>query len=336
MPHEGTERAASARAAYVVLSHGAPEQISRLVRAIRSSSPDCYVFISHDARLRQPPEIDEPGVYVRAHGRETDWGSFEIVLATLDAFRWARTVADPDMVVLISGQDYPARSLETWERSFLALGGWVGDVRPLKYRARWGAGDEGGFDTALLWYNYRWFPLPSFLSDGIPEPLRTQWYRLLHGVFKRIEPVAAYWMLRRGRGPHIGLPRRPAPFSDENPCYKGSQWLAMDRRLLDLVLTRAVAGERLYELFAHSLIPDEAFLQTILSWDTPVRERSAVSYLDWTWAERAESPKVLDSTDLPAIVASGAPFCRKVDHVVSAELLDELDRLIRLVGEPGQ
>lgn len=316
-------------AAYVILSHRDPEQVLRLVRAIRASSPDAQVFVSHDARGCPQPEIDDPRVHVRAHGRATDWGSFEILLVTLEAFAWARETADPDMVILVSGQDYPARPLVDWERAFLERGGWAGVVRPLRYRPRWGRGDEGGFDRALLWYAYRWFPLPPVLSTRVPEPLRTQWYRLLHGVLKRTEPALAYHFLRRGRGPYIGVPRRPVLFSGDRPCYKGSQWMALDRTRLDIVLEQAVPGGELFDAFRHALIPDEAFLQTLLSWATPVQEDSAVSYLDWPEDVRAESPRTLGLGDLPAIVSSGSPFCRKVDGNDPTGLLAALDRLNR-------
>lgn len=313
-------------AAYVVLTHRDPDQLRRLARALRASSPECHVFINHDDRGGPPPEItDDPRVHVRSHGRRTDWGSFEIIRATIDAFAWARDVADPGLAVLISGQDYPTRPLAAWEDTLRTTGGWIGDARPLRYRPRWGVGDEGGPDTALLWYSHRWFRLPGVLSDRIPEPVRSQWYRLLHGVFKRTEPVAAYWMLRRGAGPHLGVRRIPAPFSAARPCYKGSQWLALDRHLLDLVLARSVPGDPTFELFRHALIPDEAYLQTVLSWETPVREVPPVSYLEWR-SPRDESPAVLDLGDLPAVLASGSPFCRKVDPAASASLMDALDR----------
>lgn len=324
-------------AAYIVLSHRDPDQVTRLVRTIRASSPRSQVFVSHDSRSSAPPRIEDPRTHVAAHGRATDWGSFEIVQATLDALRWAQRVADPDMAVVISGQDYPTRRLESWERAFLRAGGWAGTARRLNYRPRWGRGDEAGTDRALLWYAYRWVRLPRWMSDRLPDPVRTRWYRLLHGVLKRTEPALAYHFLRRGRGPYVGVPRRHGPFSDDRPCYKGSQWLAMDRPLVDLVVADAAPGSRLYDTFQDSLIPDEAFLQTMLSWAAPVQPDSAVSYLDWGTDARAESPRVLGIGDLPAVLASGAPFCRKVDPVDATGLLDALDRVNGAASEdaPG-
>jgi len=319
-------RAGPVVTAYVILSHGEPQPVARLARLLRALSPNCHVFVNHDARNCAPPEIDDPAVHVRAHGRATDWGSFEIVLAELDAFAWAREVADPDLVVLISGQDYPTGPLVDWERSAVEAGGWAGYARALSYRPRWGLGDEAGFSSSLLWYSYRWYPLP--VPARIPDAARTASYRVLHGLFKRTEPLVAYRFLRRGKGPHLGVPRRPSPFSAERPCFKGSQWLALDRRLLDYVLARAVPEDPLFEVFSRSLIPDEAYLQTLLSWESPARG-PAISYLDWCWTPRAESPKTLTLADLPAIIDSGSPFCRKVDPEVSGALLDELDRRCR-------
>ncbi|WP_448006673.1 hypothetical protein [Agromyces bauzanensis] len=54
------------------------------------------------------------------HGLATDWGSWELVEATLLAFRHIRARRDPDLVCLTSGQDYPVRRLAEWETEVLA------------------------------------------------------------------------------------------------------------------------------------------------------------------------------------------------------------------------
>jgi len=316
--------ARASAAAYVVLSHRDPQQLTRLVTAIRASSPTASVFVSHDARRSPPPVIDDPGVHVRAHGRRTDWGSFEVVRAMIDALAWARDVAAPDMVALVSGQDYPARSLDQWEREFLeAGGGWAGWAAPLRYTPAWRGNSERGDKQAdLMRYSYRWFRLPE-LSRAHEDRVRGWAWRLL----SRGEKVAAFRYLPRGGGMRVGIRRWPPPFTPERPCYSGEAWLAMDRELLDDLLAAVVPGSRWFRIFQNSLVPDEAYLQTLLSWRMPPREDTALTYTDWSQA--GPHPKVLDLADVDSVRASGAAFCRKVENGVSDALLDALDKVNR-------
>ena len=45
------------------------------------------------------------------------------------------------------------------------------------------------------------------------------------------------------------------------------------------------------------------------------------------WSDPVEAPRTLTAADLDAVLAAGTPFCRKVDPLRSATLLDELDRV---------
>lgn len=318
---EGTVRRRGA--AYVVLSHRDPEQIARLTAAIRLSSPNSSVFVSHDGRGSAAPVSLDPHVYVREHGRESDWGSFEVVRATLDAFAWAREVADPDMIVLVSGQHYPCRQLQNWETEFLAAGGgWIGWPSPLMYTPKWHGNAESGDDRAhIMRYSYRWFRVPGLARE------EGRAFGLLRRILSRTEKLVAVRLLPRGQGVRIGVRRWPAPFTEDRPCYKSEAWYATDRRLLDDVLSRAVPGDRWFETFRHSLVPDEAYVQTLLSWQAAAQTDQATTYADWSGG--GAHPKVLELTDLDAIRASGAGFCRKVEPERSAALLEALDEVSR-------
>lgn len=310
-------------AAYVVLSHRDSGQIARLAAAIRTSSPNASVFVSHDGRGSEPPVSADPRVHVRTHGRETDWGSFAVIQAILDAFAWAREVADPDMIVLVSGQHYPCRPLQQWETDFLrAGGGWMGWPVPLRYTPKWRGNADGGDENAhLMRYSYRWFRVPRVARE---EGKAAGVFRR---IFSRTEKLVAARLLPRSQGMRIGVRRWPSPFIDDRPCYKGEAWYTVDRRLLDLLLARAVPGDRWFELFRHSLVPDEAYVQTLLSWEQSAQRDQSTTYTDWS--EGGAHPKVLDITDLDAIRESGAGFCRKVEPERSAALLEALDEISR-------
>lgn len=325
------------RAAYVVLTHRDWPQASRLVRAILSSSPRAFVVVAHDGRVERAGEpIDDPRVEVFEHGLAADWGSWELVEATLRAFDLARRRADPDLICLVSGQDYPIRRLEAWEDELLHAGGWVGRAEALSYKPHWGSRAGEGDDT-LTRYEYRWVrSLGSRLGFETPAPLRPFVRRARGAIARYLAPVFGVRIVTRGRGLHYGFRRIRSPFSQARPCYYGSQWVAMTRPELDALLDADLApGSSLRRVYRRSIIPDESALVTPLSWRSPPNGLPPVSRVVWDSAAGRPTTRTLD--DLDELVDSGSPFCRKVEPTDSAELLDALDALIATPGvaEPG-
>lgn len=309
--------------AYVILSHRGGEQLRRLVEAILDSSPGSQVFVAHDARRVAPPTFSDDRVHVRSHGLATDWGSWDLVLATLQAFAWARDVADPALVVLVSGQDYPAVHLEAWERRVVASGGWVGEAHPLTYRAHWGR-QHGEGDDDLTRYTYRWYPVrPTGLARHVPATAVARFAHYRIALAHALEPAVGLRFVARGRGTHVGIRRLRTPFTPQEPCVKGSQWVAITRDLLDHLLAETNEGSPWRRYFRRTVIPDEALIPTLLWRLRRPMEGGPVTYVEWSAA--LDAPRTLTLEDLPTIRASGAAFCRKVDPVASSALLDALD-----------
>lgn len=316
------------RAVYIVLSHRDPSQVERLVEAVLASSPTAAVVVRHDARMSDTPSFHGGRVHVTGHRRPTDWGSWEIVAETIAAMRVAQEQFDPDLVALLSGQDYPVLNLAQWEQSFIAGGGgWVGTARPLVYRAKWGR-PQGQGDDDLTRYTYRWFRLPAALG-GTTTPARIL-QRVLLKVGYYLEPAIDVRYVARGRGWHLGLRRLSTPFDTQSPCYKGSQWWAMDRRLLDQVLMRTDTDHLLRSTYRRSIVPDESYFQAVLC---PLEDPSSevpLTYVEWLIDE--DAPRVLTLRDLDEVLASGSPFCRKVMAGESDGLMDRLDDLSAGLG----
>ena len=306
-------------AAYVVLSHTEADQVTRLVHAILRSSPEATVFVTHDARRTPAPVIDDERVHVRSHRKPTDWGSWELVEVTLDAMREARDSDDPDLLVLVSGQCYPVRPLSAWEHDLLAAGGWQGTARELAYAPAWGS-RHGTGDDELTRYTHRWYPVGAL--DG---PLRSGRLpgRALWALAHRTEPLLSLRLVARGRGAHVGLRGRMP--SGPSAIHLGSQWLAVDRGRLDLVLGELGEGSPLRRVYERSVIPDESAIQTVLARQQPPAVARPVSYS--VWVADDDTTRTFGIADLDEIRASGSPFCRKVHTVRSAELMDALDRV---------
>lgn len=319
----------------MILSHqGEPQLLDRLVGSILNLSPQASVLVYHDARRHEAPRIGYSRAKAVAHTHHSDWGSWELVEATLEGLETARTLFDPEMVVLISGQDYPVRDLSEWEEEFLSDGGgWMGSVNPLNYKARWGW-KSGSGDRLLRRYTYRWFTLPfsrQLLSDQIPAKA---FRRALGLIAKYLDPVFSVHALQPARRMFIGFRDWRSPLRHGVQCYYGSQWVAMDRERLDLLLERHKKDDHLRDVYRHSLIPDESYIQTILASIFPVRPGPPISYYKY---DRSRTRGViLTLEDFSGIVRSGSPFCRKASlEEAGRELLDRLD-LIQVTGTPHQ
>ena len=320
------------RTAYLVLTHTDAAAVVRLVAAIRRSSPRCVVIVAHDARVQPPPAFADEHVLVWCHGLATDWGSWELVEATLGAVAQARAFADPDFFVLVSGQDYPARHLGTWEDEVRAAGGgWIGRPRPLRYRPTWGRRPGVG-DDDLTRYSFRWWPLPpavARMGRRFPERARHGAARVRDAVLLRAAPVVAVRFVSRGRGAHLGLPRSRRALGGR-VFVKCDQWIAFDRDLAAVVLRDLAAGMPLRRLFERSIIPDESAIQSVLHAVEPPTIPHPVSFV--RWLPSLDRPAVLTLADLPELQASRSPFCRKVSSGHSADLLAALDDLVTGAG----
>ena len=106
--------------AYLILAHKNPEQEARLVD--RLNGPGASFFIHLDRRagidldrqiashIRTNPTL----TFVKRH--PCYWGAFSIVRATLECVKAAVDSAIPfDRAFLLSGQDYPIKSMEQIE-----------------------------------------------------------------------------------------------------------------------------------------------------------------------------------------------------------------------------
>lgn len=316
-----------ATAAYVVLSHRNPRNVERLVHRILELSPDAAVLVRHDARHTSAPAIVSKRVIVESHTETSDWGSWNLVDASLRALSRAAAEFDPELLVLISGQDYPCRDLAIWERELLGGGStWAcADVHRLEYHPHWGR-HRGEGEDALTRYTYRWYPLPGgrWLQRSGSRAASTI-RKALNRIGRHLEPAINVRTITRGRGYHVGLRALRSPFGPQSPCFKGSQWIAMDRTNFKRIVSELRDNGRLRRAYERSIIPDESAFQTILARTGPPAAGASVSFN--VWEVENDAPRILTVDDIDEIQASGAAFCRKLEPGVSDDLAAELDRI---------
>ncbi|MCR5774869.1 MAG: beta-1,6-N-acetylglucosaminyltransferase [Lachnospiraceae bacterium] len=124
----------------------------------------------------------------------------------------------------------------------------------------------------------------------------------------------------------IGI--RRCRLGEYESIYKGTVWSSMPKAAAEYALDKAGEQGFLKDLRT-TYIPEEFFFQTIFFNSPEWRERVVRNnrrYVVWDKRDGLKAPAVLDERDIEAIRGTDAWFARKMDSVLSAGLLDMLDR----------
>jgi hypothetical protein len=284
---------------YVVISHRNPEQVVRLVRVLREG-PAARVLVRHDPRWEalDGDVLEEAGGEPFDNGIRATWGAWSYLKLILSCLREAAARHDPDWVLVLSGQDYPLRTLADIEADLEAspADARLGSVRPVEAR-RPVAGD----DEFFLRCRYRHYARPRVIPSSLPH---------------RIRPLA----YARDLPPLVGLRRiEPAPLR----FFASADWLTLGRSGIRAVL-EASEDRRLMRHFRRVAVPSESFFASVLLANPAlIVERDNRRF--YSFAQGAPHPDTLTSADFERLLSSGADFARKFDTTVDPRVLDLLD-----------
>jgi hypothetical protein len=301
--------------AYLIQSHRDPDQVLRLVRALRTGSPSSVVHVSHDERGER---LDEAALSalgdVTVQYDPGGYGDFTHVRRYLDAVASLRgSGRQVDWVVNLTGQDYPLRPVADIERDLAAADG----DGFLEYFDCLGPDSPWPVERARSRYLFRHKRLMPLTER---RALRLRPLQALNRVQPLVRVHVAY-------GLTVGL-RRRSIFGPRLRLYGGSAYSSLRWPAALHLLETAETDARLVDVFAHALSPEEAFTQTVLLNSGRFRlTDDARRYFDFR-GTRLNHPKTLTAEDLPQALASGADFGRKFDVRVDPTVLDELDRLL--------
>jgi glycosyltransferase involved in cell wall biosynthesis len=321
------DRADGDRVAYVLLTHRAPAQIRRLVDRLLRSDPAGLVVVNHDAAstpLDLGPYADDPRVHVRPASPGRRWGSYALAADLLQTIGWAVDHLDAGWLAILSGQDYPLRSLEPYGRqlSDSGLDAFV-TARPVA-PTRPPAADSGAVYTYVRYF-FRWRELPGWVLGWVRGDRAVG---LLRGAQRRLsmaQPFVFWWSLPSGGGDMIGVRRRTPPFTTGFTCYKGSQWMTLSRRAALALVAFTRAHPEVLKVYRESLIADESLPVTILCNDPGLRVATENHHFIRMDGGGEAHAAALTLADLEALRASGRWFARKFDEAADGGVLDQLD-----------
>ena len=177
----------------------------------------------------------------------------------------------------------------------------------------------------------------SFLWIDPPESLRR--WRL--GKYRR--RLDHWWFHDSFNGPvgkrlRLGAVARrllwfmPRSRIDYDEVYGGWNWFSLHLSAVEWLMGYVDEHPEYVRRFHHTDCGDELFFNTLLmrgaraGVDLDLVTDNSLRFVEWHPKRKTDSlPLVLEESEFDEIEASGALFCRKVDPVASAVLLDKID-----------
>jgi hypothetical protein len=272
----------------VVLTHRGTEQVARLVSRLQSGC-NTVVAIHHDPRSEPLRLRESSSVAFVPDPVPCPWGRTGIIFAIRKGLEWLRAnVPDLSWALVISGQDYPIRTMKSIEAELASA------------------------------------PCDAFLRylrvDGDPRDDVHNWQAKSRQryLYRRRLPASA-------RSVRLPWPRRN-PFGAGFMLYAGGQWVNLSARAVDKVLDSPL-NDSLLRYLHRAPNADEAWAGTVALNGAPdlvvVNDRKR--YIRWPGG--TAHPAVLGPTDVPALRTSTDLFARKLHPAAWPEAYDVLHEL---------
>lgn len=293
--------------AILVLWHNDFSQLTDLI-TLFDYNFEFYIHIDKKSRLPEEqirrlagmPSVK--GVYCKY---KINWGGINILRAQLFVLQKIVKEKRHDYIHFMSGQDYPAKSTEQINRFFTENAGWefISHFR-LPY-AKWENNTYNRFD---------YFRLHDLFD-----------YRTPHGqkMIDRIKNLQIKMNYKR-RIPH------------QYSClYGGSNWMSITRQCAEFLISSLSRNKAFFNRLKYTWAPEETYFPTVIM-NSPFAEKvknDHMRYIKWEY-KNGSFPAILDERDIEDIVSSGCCFIRKVDPVLSKNLLAYMDQAI-LQFPPG-
>jgi hypothetical protein len=306
---------------YLIQTHKNPEQIYRLVRLIKTLSPDSQVIVSHDLtncnlELAAFHDLSRVQVFQGKAAR----GSFALVQKYLDAVDWLLSHnIDFDWLINLTGQDYPTQHLSKIE-NFLAQTSYDGFIEYFQVcskQSQWSI-REG---YSRYFYSYQ-----QFIKD-LPE-----WLQKVSTPLKVINYIQSFFRINFSYGLSLGV-RASAPFNEDLICYGGSFFCTLSRKCIQYLNEFSRTHPDVVDYYRHVGVPEESFIQTVLLSSGLFNLcNDCKRYFDFS-RSRNGHPRILTIDDYPSLLQDNIHFARKFDFTQDSKILDLLDARILNINQ---
>jgi len=285
--------------AFLILVHKQPELLGRILRIL--SNDNHYFFIHLDKKIENIDAFKNAvhgikNVYFLQNRLKVYHAGVSTLKSVLLLLKEAaNNVENFDYYHLISGQDYPLRSNEQFDDFFERTDHSFMYV------------DSGEFKQSMISnYNRR---------------INEYHFNNTSTIFSKV-----YEKFRLGKLLAVFLPRKSVP-----DLVGGWGWFSWNSATTDYVLNYLNKEPTYLARFNHTASPDEILFPTLLqlkSEELKIELQNPLRYISWHPHRPIDTtyrPFNFNELDYDFIIDSAAFFCRKVDAVESATLLDMID-----------
>jgi hypothetical protein len=221
----------------------------------------------------------------------------------------------------LSGQDYPIRPLSELRETLTQsqVDGYLYFFDPLDE----GVAGRGRMAWSIQEAKDRYFFRYRSLTDDLSVVGRA-----VLKLPRRALAVTHGYRLNTSFGLALGRRAKTTPFSRALRLYGGSYWHIIRRECADALIRFADENPDIVDYFRHVVLPDEAFIHTILLNNKNFRLcADDLRYYDLANSRHGIS-KTLGPADLAPAFASGCFFARKFDMSAHPGILDDLDKVL--------
>ena len=306
------------RVCYLIQSHKNPEQIYRLVRAIKHMSPNSFILLSHDRNSSSiETKLFEDIPEVKVILCDGSRAAFRFFKAYFEAVEWLfNNGVEFDWLINLSGQDYPIKLLSKAEDllSKAEYDGFMEYFMVFSKQSIW------GIREGKTRYCFRYWRL----ADRLPEVLQKR-LRFL----KLINYIQPLFRVNFSYGFTFGI-RRKTPFNTSYVCYGGSTFCTLKKECIKYLYSAWKENWGIIDFLKHTGVPTEVLFQTILVNSQRFKlHNESKHYFDFSQS-RDGHPRTMTVEDFTKLMESSAFFARKFDMSVDSEILDLLDIKLQL------
>ncbi|GMR06030.1 MAG: hypothetical protein BMS9Abin25_0611 [Gammaproteobacteria bacterium] len=300
------------KVAYLIVAHHQPKHLAKLIRILDSDWAWFFIHIDgkSDIRpfIRTVPEQKKIHFLEDADRGSVNWAGFSVVGAVLSLLNRAyESEVQFDRFCLLSGSDFPVKSLDTIYEKFGS------SIEYMRVDRKLTAERQNS--------HYRNVSHHYFTDSVIPEDRQLSG-KIEREIYDRIDLYqgSAWWSLTRACTDYL------IDFLELNPDY------------IDFHRTTFCPDE----IFFHSIVKASPYARN-LSHDFECKSdieqyhlpnEHGCHYIDWN-ARGTRLPKVLNVDDACKLQHTNALFGRKFEELQSCQLLNILEQSIEILNMPA-
>lgn len=284
--------------AVLILWHINEKNLRRLINFFDDDDFDIFIHVDRKKMIPKfltEMQISRRNIMVINKVRIT-WGGLSIVKAELALFESACQHDKYSYLHLISGTDYPIKSLADFKRFFK--------------------------DSDKEYVEYSEYPVPKWNNGGM-DRLRFFWPMdiPLFKWDKNSNRIIRFVNLQK----KFGIDRKN--FTKSIHPYGGSNWISITGDCAAYILSNKT-GKCVLKKLRHTFAPDESYFQTVIM-NSPYKRKTVCNNLRFIdWGKGLPSPSTLSGLHVKAALRSGCFFARKIKEDISEPFIDVITKYL--------